>query len=305
MSKQTFKILWTIILLAGLVFSQRVPPDLGKKYLKTGSLLYLPLVNAPFPHPDRANGYIYQGQHFPEKKHYSDNTVAVFFPSQLKLGETVDVVVYFHGWFNHLDSVLRTFRIVDQFIQSRKNAILIIPQGPRNAPDSFGGKLEEQNGFRKMVDEVVDILNHVGLLETNQVGSIILAGHSGAYRVMSYILLHGGYTINIKEVYLFDALYGQTEKFTYWIDHYQGKLINIFTPDGGTKDESENLMVDLIAWQIPFLAVKETELTAEQLSTNRLIFIDSDQEHNEVVYKTDNFYRFLDASSLKVNPNLK
>jgi hypothetical protein len=153
-----------------------------------------------------------------------------------------------------------------------------------------------------MINEIADTLNCRGLLKTGKIGRIILAGHSGAYRVMAFILLRGGYTDRIKEVYLFDALYGQTEKYAWWLDHYQGKLINIYTPDGGTKAESENLMTDLTAWQIPYLSVSESELTSDQLRINHLIFIASEQEHNAVVFKTENLRRFLEASSLKTIP---
>jgi len=60
--------------------------------------------------------------------------------------------------------------------------------------------------------------------------------------------MRGGLTENIKEVYLFDALYGDTEKFSYWLDHQKGKIINIYTEHGGTKQGCENLMADLTGW---------------------------------------------------------
>jgi len=292
-----------VLLTACLVFSAELPGDLALKFKNSGQLLYLSSTYAPFPHAKRQNGHNYHEQMFPKADHYCDSTIAVFIPAGLKTGAGVDIVVYFHGWYNHLDSVIRKFQIVDQFIQSRKNAILIIPQGPKNAPDSFGGKLEEQDGFKKMIDDILDNLSQNGRLKTPKVSNIILAGHSGAYRVISFILLRGGYTQSIREVYLFDALYGQTEKYAWWIDHYNGKLINIYTPDGGTKAESENLMTDLTAWQIPYLMVKETDLTINHLTSNRLIFIDSEQEHNDVVFRTNNFFRFLDSSLLKGIPH--
>lgn len=303
MQSKIYRIIGAILLGAGLIFSQNAPADLAKKYIKSGSLLYFPLKNAPFPHPDRENGYVYKDKTYPKLDHYDDNKVAVFYPHEFQMNKkSVNVIVYFHGWYNNLDSIIRTFGIIDQFVKARKDAILIIPQGPKNAPDSFGGKLEGQNGFKYMVDEVIDILYNLTLLETRNVENIIIAGHSGAYRVISFILLRGGYTDRIREVYLFDALYGQTEKYTWWIDHYQGKLIDIYTPDGGTKAESENLMTDLTAWQIPYLSVIESELTPDQLRTNRLVFISSEQEHNEVVFKTENLWRFLEASPLKTIP---
>jgi hypothetical protein len=62
-------------------------------------------------------------------------------------------------------------------------------------------------------------------------------------------------------------------------------------------------MTDLTAWQIPYLMVKETDLTINHLTINRLIFIDSEQEHNDVVFRTNNFFRFLDSSLLKGIPH--
>ena len=97
------------------------------------------------------------------------------------------------------------------------------------------------------------------------VGSIVLAGHSGAYRVMAFILNRGGLTANIREVYLFDALYGQTEKFAHWVDRFPGKLVDIYTAEGGTRDQSLDFMDDLGAWDIPFVAVPESAVTQDFL----------------------------------------
>jgi hypothetical protein len=115
---------------------------------------------------------------------------------------------------------------------------------------------------------------------------------------MAFILTRGGLTPNIREVYLFDALYGQTEKFAHWIDRSPGKLIDIYTKEGGTKDQSLDLMDDLRAWDVPFAAVAESAVTPELLEKNRLVFIDSPLEHNDVVAKNEQFRAFLAASSL-------
>jgi len=45
-------------------------------------------------------------------------------------------------------------------------------------------------------------------IKTRKVGSIILSGNSGAYHAISFILMWGGMTASVREVYLFDALYG-------------------------------------------------------------------------------------------------
>ncbi len=82
-------------------------------------------------------------------------------------------------------------------------------------------------------------------IKSTTVGNIILARHSGAYRVISFCLMRGGLTNNISDVMLFDALYGQAEKYAHWIDNYKERFINIYTDSGGTKNETENLMADL------------------------------------------------------------
>ncbi len=115
---------------------------------------------------------------------------------------------------------------------------------------------------------------------------------------MAFILTQGGLTANIREVYLFDALYGQSEKFAHWIDRFPGKLIDIYTAEGGTKDQSLDLMDDLTAWDIPFAAVPESAVTPDLLRKNRLVFIDSPLEHNDVVAKNEQFRAFLASGSL-------
>ena len=129
-------------------------------------------------------------------------------------------------------------------------------------------------------------------------GNIILAGHSGAFRVISFCLMRGGLTKNISDVILFDALYAHTEKYAYWIDNFNGRFINIYTNDGGTKNETENLMDDLVGWEIPYFHTDENELKINDLTNNRLIFIHTDLNHNEVISKRNQLFKFLKTSKI-------
>ncbi len=139
-------------------------------------------------------------------------------------------------------------------------------------------------------------------MNSPKIGNIILAGHSGAYRVISFCLMRGGLTQNISDVILFDALYGQTEKFAHWIENYNGNFIDIYTDSGGTKNESESLMNDFDAWGISYFKTDETELKPEDLVNNRLIFIHSDLSHNEVISTRNQFQKFLQTRKLpKIN----
>jgi hypothetical protein len=254
--------------------------------------------SAPFPHPNRINGHVYDGKTYSAQEHYSDSSVAIFIPKGFKSTEKIDFVIYFHGWNNNIDSACAQFNLIEQFCESNKNAIFVFPEGPKNSPDSFGGKLEENDGLKNLIDDAINFLIKQQKIEFTKVGNIILAGHSGAYRVISFCLMRGGLTQNISDVILFDALYGQTEKFVHWIEKFKGRFINIYTDNGGTKEETENMMRELDAWSISYLKKEETELNFNDLKNNRLIFIHTDLTHNEVISTRNQLRDYLKTSKM-------
>ncbi len=284
-----------LLLLSLMLFNCGICQD----YSSVGEVIRLELSTAPFPHSARANGYTYSDKVFPADKHYSDSTVMVFIPKHFTKPEQTDFVIYFHGWYNNIDTACKKFNILEQFSGSNKNAILIFPEGPKNSPDSFGGRLEDENGFSKMMNDILTELVKQNKISSDKIGNIILAGHSGAYRVISFILMRGGLTDKIKEVFLFDALYAELEKYIYWFTNYNGKFINIFTDNGGTKEDSYSMMDDLTGWKIPFILKEEDEISNSELKNNKLIFIHSKLGHNEVVTNNNNLTKFLFASCLK------
>ncbi|HCY76204.1 MAG TPA: hypothetical protein DHV28_09810 [Ignavibacteriales bacterium] len=259
--------------------------------------------SAPFPHPERKNGHNYDGNTYSAKEHYSDSSVAIFIPKGFKPTEKINFVIYFHGWNNNIDSACAQFNLIEQFSESNKNAIFVFPEGPKNSPDSFGGKLEEKDGLKNLIDDVLKYLNENAKLNSNKVGDIFLAGHSGAYRVISFCVMRGGLTANISDVVLFDALYGQTEKFSYWINNFNGRFIDIYTDNGGTKEETENLMDDLDAWQIPYFKSEESQLKINDLKNNRLIFIHTGLSHNQVISGKNQLKNYLKTSKLSLIEN--
>ena len=263
-----------------------------------GEVLKAQLSSAPFPHARRAAGHSYGKEFFSAEEHYADSSVACFIPRGFRPTDSVDLIIHIHGWWNNIDTVLRRYLLPQQVAESGKNAILVVPEGPRNAPDSFGGKLEDQDGLKRFVGDVVDFLYAQGRIKTRALGKLILAGHSGAYHAISYALLQGGITEHIREVYLFDALYGQVEKYTHWIDHYNGKMVVMYTDSGGTKDETEGLMEDLRAWNIPYFAAEETSASPADVSNHRLIFLHTDLSHDMVLHGRMEFREFLKASCL-------
>lgn len=287
------------LVLPAMTCAAERPLDPGSDF---GRLIVTQLVSAPFPHPARARGHTWNGQFFPADKHYSDSTVALFIPKGFRAGKTVDAVVHFHGWGNHVARVLVEHRLLEQFAASRRNAVLIVPQGPREASDSFGGKLEDEGGFRRFMEEALRVLQTgpaSRAFRKAQWGRIVLSGHSGGYRAIAFILDRGGLTDQVREVWLFDGLYAQTDKFARWFRNPATRFVNLYTENGGTKDETDALMAELRREGVPFFVGNDPEVTAEQLRENRLLFLFTSVNHHHVVHTHDALRRFLETSCLE------
>ena len=261
-------IILMIILLSNIVFAQI------NTYNTLGTLHKYESEFTQFPHHNRNEGYSYRGNYYSAEDHYNDSTILLFIPNYLKNGDSIDYVFYFHGWWNNIDSSITKFTLIEQFYNSGINGILVLPEVAKNAPDSFGGKLEQENVFNNLVHDITDCLIHE--LDRNyNLNNIILAGHSGAYHVISYILYQGGITNKISEVYLFDGLYSEEEKYLLWINNFNGRFINIYTPNGGTKIRSENLIERLEESNINYTLIEGDNFTTYNLSNSNIIFIKS------------------------------
>ncbi|HEY3861659.1 MAG TPA: hypothetical protein VGO59_07215 [Verrucomicrobiae bacterium] len=287
-----------IILLGIMAASRLAAGDLAAECAPLGRLIIANFAAAPFPHPLRAEGHRHNDHFFSAAEHYSDSRVALFVPRNFRPGRTVDFVVHFHGWNNNVTNALVKYRLPEQFAASGRNAILIVPQGPRDAEDSFGGKLEDAGGFKRFMDEAMGVLRQNGIASKSEIGSIILSGHSGGYQVISAILAGGGLTEKVREVWLFDALYAKTERFASWFSHQRGRFIDLYTEHGGTEGESRALMATLRANRVPYFSSDETNALNADLRKNRLIFLYSELPHDEVMQRRDTFRRFLETSFL-------
>ncbi|HDR05683.1 MAG TPA: hypothetical protein ENN84_10635 [Candidatus Marinimicrobia bacterium] len=241
----------------------------------------LHLGNAPFTHKDRADDHYYQGRHFPAELHYND------------------FIIHFHGWYNHIDSVNSYFQLEKQFLSARKNAILSIPQGPKNAPDSFGGKLSEQGGLERFLTELTDSLIARKVLRSHKPGNIILTGHSGGYSPIAYILMHGGLRNHIMEVQLYDGIYSHLEKYVWWIRNQEARFFYIMTENGGTKILHRQLADSLRACGLLFLEMQEANLSIETAAQNKIILCHSNLGNNEVLHQQENYRKLIAASILK------
>ncbi len=278
---------WLCLFLALASVAVSHAEDLSSRYAREGKLIISHFATAPFPHTNRALGYQYQDEFYPVKEHYGDNSVAIFIPRKFRAAASVGVVVHFHGWRNNVTNVLVHYRLIEQFTASDRNAILVVPQGPRDAPDSSGGKLDEPGAFKRFIAELAGVLRQQEPFKQKpfEIRDIILSGHSGGYKVISSILDHGALSDRVREVWLFDALYGRTNEFLNWFDASHGRLIDIYTEHVKGRGT-------------PIYSGVEVETKTPELKANRGIFIFTALPHDEVVATHDSFRQFLETSCL-------
>ncbi|MDB5131415.1 MAG: hypothetical protein JWR02_1164 [Mucilaginibacter sp.] len=252
-----------------------------------------------FPDTGRRNGHLYDNVLYTTAEHYRDSTVLIVAPQNLEVKKQADLVFWFHGWGNNVDSAAVRYELIKQFIASKRNAVLVLAEIARNAPDSYGGKLENDGMFKALVTDILNDLKAKRLIPQNSVpGHILLGGHSGAYRVMAHILQNG--RMPVDEVMLFDALYAETDKFTSWLKaDKQHRFINLYTDHGGTREETLNMIKMLAKDDINYLQIEEAVLVPAQYRAHTVLFIHSLKEHNDIV-SPDNFRLMLEN-----NPFLK
>lgn len=272
------------------VIKMQAQKEAAGKFIRTHSSF------APFPDTARSGGHDYNGQHFATKNHYDDSSVLIYVPKKFNLKKTLELVVWFHGWNNNIDSANAFFRLTEQFELSGRNALFIFPEGPKNAPDSYGGKLERPEMFILLINDLLKQLETAKIIPAKKHllvkdCSISLAGHSGAYRVISKIIEHN----KIDEIILFDAMYGGNDAYLHWIAESDAhRFLHIYTKDGGTFENTHLIMNQLKdSLKLNSISVNEGEITPALLESNNRIFIFSNKEHNEVITNNNNWQRFL------------
>jgi hypothetical protein len=294
---------YSTILLVSLFIFLGFETFAQSQIIQGGKVFHFTSAYTCFSEAKRLNGYTYDSAFYDFAGHYSDSSVLIVAPDKFKeINNTVDIVFWFHGWHNNIDTALNYYHLASQFISSKKNAVLVLAEASKNAPDSYGGKLEQPDVFKNLLNEVLQNLRKNKVISSScKAGNIILAGHSGAYRVIAYMLENGGVVVH--EVDLFDALYSQTDKFMDWIKKDSvNKFINFYTDSGGgTKEVSEQMMNELKKQNFPLIFTEENNLTPAMLRSSKIIFIHTTREHNDIIFNPDNFKLFLENSPFLKN----
>ncbi len=282
-------LLWVLMIMPAMSFAAEWVSD------ELGEVATFSMESAPFPHESRANGHKYGDQVFSVEEHYSDSSVALIIPKDYTPQEKTDLVFYFHGWGNNIAKATEEFHLREMLNESGKNVILVFPEGPKNASDSRLGKIEDENGMKNLVDEVMKTLGAEGKTPNADVGKVILSGHSGAYRGIAHAMYHGGIEDHLSEVFLLDASYGNLDYIADWaVNNKTGKLRSIFTEH--LREENQTIMNDLVGKSTAFAFVSDSELDDKVLQENRNVFVFTTvRDHNQSV---ERFAIFLKNSGL-------
>jgi hypothetical protein len=260
---------------------------------------FLPqLATAPFPHASRAQGHDYDGKHYSAADHYSDATVGIYVPTHFRPGSATDFVVHFHGWNNHVAEVFHRYELREQLEESGRNAILVVPQGPTDAPDSGNGKLElDENGFARFMADVARFLRGQGITTNEAIGAIVLSSHSGGYGGLGGVLTRGGLNAHVTDVILFDSAYGYFDAIAAWTkvdpEHH---LVTLFTDD--TSLGNTELMARLQGAR-PFQVLDAASMTPAQLQTREATFaFTTSVAHDELLQRYHWYALFLRATQM-------
>jgi len=283
------------------------PADLANDdWLTTpdGQYVYHAFASAPYPHSSRAQGYSKKTGHdvmlYSVEDHYSDSTVGIFIPTTFKQTSATNFVVHFHGWNHRVPKVFEEYKLAPELVASKVNAILLVPQLPRDAPDSGGGKLElDQNGLRNLLTDVISYLQTQNKITSPEIGKVAITAHSGGYKTAAAVLHLGGLKDHITDCLLFDSSYGSLEYFTEWAAASPShRLVSFFTKH--LQSANEELMGLLDKAHVPYKKLTEADLAPDgaALAPRGVYFIPTTLAHDEVVSKNHYFSLTLSTSAL-------
>ena len=221
---------------------------------------------APFPHKGRINGFKGDdGTHYPPFPHYMDSSTVVFVPEGFHETEKgANLIIHFHGWQNDNVGVLERYLMPQAMIKEKTNALLVIAQGPYRANDSFGGKMEDEGGLRRLAEDVLATMKKEKVVVSERINRVTISAHSGGYRPAAFALHVGGLNDHISNVFLFDAFYAQHDYYREWLTTGTGILDAAYTEH--LKDE-----------HVKF------ETAVKPLVGERLRFTKAEVDHEEVV----------------------
>src|SRR5512140_3724013 len=88
---------------------------------------------------------------------FQDNRVLVFVPAGYRTDAPSRLLIFFHGWNARITdpgAITEDLQLRSTVAAARGNPVLIVPQGPVNAPASSFGRLESVAGLTKFLADL-------------------------------------------------------------------------------------------------------------------------------------------------------
>lgn len=226
---------------------------------------------------------------------YNDNSYIVYTPKHFNKSKPWHFFFWFHGSTNNIQSTIEQFKLREQITLSQANVILIMPEAVKNAPDSYAGNWEQPNSFNMFMEELKQKLKIEKIVDDVPANNhIIIAGHSGAARVLVRLMDYSSSTI--KAIFLFDAIYSNEQNILNCIKRFPNcKLINLYSQREGCLRSSKKLMELMQKAGTTYLAKQDTDVTDEQLKQNRITCLNSNLSHNDIPVSYNYLIRYLKA----------
>ena len=129
-----------------------------------------------------------------------------------------------------------------------------------------------------MVRGVVSFLHEQQKIPTTEIGKITITAHSGGYNAASAVIALGGLSNHVTDVLLFDASYGNLERFVDWIAAGNNRrLTSIFTAH--LASANVELMAMLRKRNVNYDLLIDEKLTPQTLLPRRAILVAAGPAH--------------------------
>ena len=239
---------------------------------------------------------------FPPSPSYP--SVLVYVPQGFDPAAPIDLVVFVHGFDNCIEDVVgdvnqactpggpirNAYHLATQLEASGKNALLVLPEVAYDQATGDPGQLGTAGGFRALLEEtLLSVPPPLGPIGLPSIGKVIVSVHSGGYRAVAAMITIGD--VRVDEVWLFDALYGNTLSYDQWVmsdlasfTTRARRFADIYTSSGGTESNSVAMADRVAMWVDPSVIVDDrtTATWPDATYLHGLLFKHSALAHDDV-----------------------
>jgi hypothetical protein len=201
--------------------------------------------------------------------------VIVYVPQGFGADAPTDVVMFLHGYSNCAANVLGdtdspctsggavrpAAHLASQLDESGRNALVVVPELAFDQSTADPGALGGSGGFHALLAETLAALPApLGPIAFDHLGRVFVVAHSGGYAAAASMVTIGD--VSIQEVWLLDALYGDTASFKQWMQTDVASFVsvarrfaNVYTT--GTATTSQAMASDTATWIDPSALVDD------------------------------------------------